>query len=77
MRVGLVVPRFKHSAVDRNRVKRRLKELVRLRMLPSGIAVDVVLRIRPDAYRADFEALTTDIMRAMTQLSGWTPSDTP
>ena len=27
--MGFIVPRYKHSAVDRNRLKRRLRELVR------------------------------------------------
>ena len=33
-RVGFVVPRYKHSAVDRNRLKRRLRELASLELLP-------------------------------------------
>jgi ribonuclease P protein component len=74
MRVGLVVPRFKQSAVDRNRLKRRLRELARLRLLPTDIAADVVLRIRPDAYRASFEALATDVDRALAQLARWRPT---
>ncbi len=71
MRVGLVVPRFKHSAVARNRLKRRLRELARLRLLPSDIAADVVLRIRPDAYAATFESLEGDVARALIQLARW------
>jgi ribonuclease P protein component len=69
-----VVPRFKHSAVDRNRLKRRLRELSRLRLLPSDVAADVVLRIRPDTYGASFEALTADVDRALTQLIRWRAS---
>lgn len=69
-----MVPRFKHSAVDRNRLKRRLRELSRLRLLPSDIAADVVLRIRPDAYDASFEALSADVERALTQLQRWRPT---
>jgi ribonuclease P protein component len=65
------VPRFKHSAVDRNRLKRRLRELSRLRLLPADVAADVVLRIRPDTYGASFEALTADVDRALTQLVRW------
>jgi len=76
MRVGLIVPRFKHSAVARNRVKRRLRELVRLQMLPSGLATDVVLRIRPEAYTAPFDKLSADVERAMILLNQWV-TDTP
>jgi hypothetical protein len=35
-----------------------------------------VLRIRPDAYQASFEALATDIDRALTQLARWRPTVT-
>jgi RNase P protein component len=34
-RVGFVVPKYGHSSVDRNRLKRRLRELVRTQLLPS------------------------------------------
>jgi RNase P protein component len=66
-----VIPKYKHSSVDRNRLKRRLRELSRLRLLPADLAADVVLRIRPDAYDATFEALTSDIDRALSQLQRW------
>jgi ribonuclease P protein component len=67
-RVGIVVPRYSGSAVDRNRLKRRLRELVRTRLLPVAPSVDVVIRARPDAYTASFDALAVDITRATTQL---------
>jgi len=34
-RVGFVVPKYGHSSVERNRLKRRLRELVRTRLLPA------------------------------------------
>jgi ribonuclease P protein component len=70
-RVGLIVPRFRQSAVARNRVKRRLLELSRTRILPSGLAADVVIRIRPEAYQAVFAELAFDIERALTELARW------
>jgi ribonuclease P protein component len=70
-RVGLIVPRFRHTAVARNRLKRRLRELSRTRLLPSGIAVDVVIRIRPEAYRADYAELTAQIEQAVSVLHKW------
>jgi ribonuclease P protein component len=71
MRVGLIVPRFKQSAVKRNRLKRQLRELTRQRLLPADLAVDIVLRIRPEAYSATFEALTTEVDRTLVQLTRW------
>jgi ribonuclease P protein component len=70
-RVGLIVPRFRQSAVARNRVKRRLRELLRTKVLPSGLAADLVIRIRPDAYHALFEELGFDIEQILSQLSRW------
>jgi ribonuclease P protein component len=67
-RVGIVVPRYSGSAVDRNRLKRRLRELVRTRLLATIPLVDVVIRARPEAYAASFSALETDISRAAMQL---------
>jgi ribonuclease P protein component len=71
MRVGLIVPRFKQSAVARNRLKRRLRELTRVRLLPAKLAADIVVRIRPDAYSATFQILATEIDRALVQLMQW------
>lgn len=34
-RVGCVVAKYSHTAVERNRLKRRLRELVRTRLLPA------------------------------------------
>jgi ribonuclease P protein component len=77
-RVGVIVPRHQHSAVDRNRVKRRLRELVRLELLPAlrertaSASVDVSLRARREAYGATREALARDVLAVRLQLA--TPS---
>jgi ribonuclease P protein component len=60
-RIGLIVPRYKHSAVERNRLKRRLRELLRTRLLPALPPLDLVVRALPTAYRADFAALATQL----------------
>lgn len=60
-RFAVVVPRYGHGAVERNRVKRRLRELVRREWLPAarsrGSSVDVVLRAKPTAYGVSYERL--------------------
>ena len=68
-RVGVVVPRYSRSAVDRNRLKRRLRELVRTRLLPNAPPADVVIRARPEAYAASYDALVIDVERARAQLT--------
>jgi ribonuclease P protein component len=55
--VAVVVPRFGETAVSRNRVKRRLRELVRRELLPVLAPQDVVVRATPMAYRVPFETL--------------------
>lgn len=71
LRVGIIVPRYKHSAVARNQLKRRLRELVRVVLLPVGPPVDIVLRARTEAYAASFDALAKDIRRADELLWQW------
>jgi RNase P protein component len=57
--------------VARNRLKRRLRELSRVHLLPADFPADVVLRIRPEAYGASFDELAADIARAFAQLTRW------
>ena len=68
-RVGFIVPRYKHSAVDRNRLKRRLRELVRIEVLPTLRTMDVVFRVVPQAYQRDFETLRKDVQSLVRQLA--------
>ncbi|NUO65388.1 MAG: ribonuclease P protein component [Gemmatimonadaceae bacterium] len=56
-RAGFVVPKHGRSAVERNRLKRRLREIVRTRVLPGAPPVDLVLTTRPSAYKLSFDAL--------------------
>lgn len=67
------MPRYRHSAVARNLLKRRLRELARLRILPTGLPYDVVVRVRPEAYDTDFARLAADVDRAIAQLARWHP----
>ena len=63
-----MVPKYKHSGVERNRLKRRLRELARTRLLPTLPPADVVIRSRPEAYAASFDALARQVDRAGGQL---------
>jgi ribonuclease P protein component len=63
-RIGIIVPRHQQSAVDRNTLKRRLKELARVDLLPfarAAFAADVTIRARREAYTATFEQLHEDV----------------
>jgi ribonuclease P protein component len=67
-RVGVVVPRFGHTAVDRNKLKRRLREIVRIQLLPVLPAVDLLIRSRPGAYGASVAILATELANVRTTL---------
>lgn len=62
-RVGVIVPRFGHTAVARNALKRRLRELARIELLPVMPAVDAVIRALPSAYGVSFDTLRTAVQR--------------
>ena len=64
--------------MDRNRLKRRLRELVRLRLLPvmtGSLTVDVAIRARREAYVASMDALQSDV-DIITERVTPRPSDT-
>jgi len=67
VRVGFTVSRKVGSAVERNRVRRRLKEVVRL---TTGLAAghDYVLIGRRAALALPFEQITKDFNRALQRL---------
>ena len=62
-RVGFTVGRVLGGAVDRNRMKRRLREAVRRHLLP-GVPVDVVINPKKSLLTADFAELLDEVSRA-------------
>ncbi len=64
-RAGFVVSKAVGNAVTRNRVKRRLRHLVReqLDSLPAGAAL--VVRAAPSAGSADYAELRADLARCL------------
>jgi ribonuclease P protein component len=61
-RMGLIVPRFQSSAVARNRLRRRLREIWRREVQQHQPALDLVIRARREAYAAKFAALREDLL---------------
>ena len=61
-RMGLIVPRFQSSAVARNRLRRRLREIWRREVQQDQPAWDLVIRTRREAYAAPFAALRDDVL---------------
>lgn len=69
MRVGLVVPRYGHNAVERNRLKRRLREIVRHDLLNKGFGGDLVIWARPPAYDVSFSQLQLALRRLRDRIA--------
>lgn len=65
LRLAVVVPKHGRRIVERNRLKRRLRESARLELLPRcldrGVELDVLIRARPPAYEAGFQRLRDEI----------------
>ena len=67
-RLGLSVSKKVGTAVKRNGVRRRLKEIFRSSMarLPGGL--DLVISARPAAAEASFEELNEEFLRSLRKL---------
>jgi ribonuclease P protein component len=71
-RLGLIVPKHGRRVVDRNLLKRRLREIGRRQILPeldgAGKITDVLIRARGSAYGVDFDSLARDVREAVEGL---------
>jgi len=75
-RIGVTVSRNVKGSVNRNRARRRLREVARKRLLGPdsplhgvGIRYDVVLIARPAALELSFADLENDVEQAALRLS--------
>lgn len=64
LRVGFTVGRTLGGAVQRNRMKRRLREAVRLTRGATGPDVDVVINPKKSILTVDFEVVMNEVRRA-------------
>jgi ribonuclease P protein component len=69
MRVGFTVGRVLGGAVERNRMKRRLREGVRLHLPQALPPFDVVVNPKKSALRVEFSELCNEIRRAFAVIS--------
>ena len=70
-RVGLTVGRVLGGAVERNRMKRRLREAVRLRRsaLEGAGAVDVVINPKKSVLKLEFAVVLEEVGRALDAIA--------
>ncbi len=64
LRIGFTVGRALGGAVQRNRMKRRLREAVRVSRPVPGVAADVVINPKKSLLAADFADVLNEVRRA-------------
>jgi ribonuclease P protein component len=65
LRVGLTVGKVLGDAVERNRIKRRMREAVRVSWLPETAAIDVVFNPRKSVLQLPFGDLCVEVERGL------------
>lgn len=79
LRVGFTVGRVLGGAVQRNRMKRRLREAVRLSRPVPRVAADVVINPKKSLLSVDFSTVLSEVSRAFAvieqKLSQKMPAD--
>jgi len=68
-RVGFTVGRALGGAVERNRIKRRLREAVRLRRSNLKDAVDIVINPKKSVLAVDFATVQEEVGRAFEAIA--------
>ena len=63
-RIGFTVGKALGGAVQRNRIKRRLREAVRLNAFSLNVAADIVINPKRSAFAADFSELEAEVAKA-------------
>jgi ribonuclease P protein component len=67
-RTGIITSRKVGNAVQRNLVRRRVREIIRAAGLPAGLWIVTVAR--PSAVRAAFDDLRQDWLRTVRRAGG-------
>ena len=68
MRVGFTVSRALGGAVERNRMRRRLREAVRLSNLKPAFDADVVINPKKAVLTAEFDTLRNEVQQAFVAI---------
>jgi len=68
-RTGIIVPLYQSNAVARNRLRRRLREILRREVLQHLPPIDLVIRAKRSAYAASFADLRAELTGVMETLT--------
>jgi ribonuclease P protein component len=70
-RIGLIIPLHSHRIVDRNKLKRRAREVARRSLLPSIERVsDIIVKARREAYLADYKTVKRELIELSRRARG-------
>ena len=70
-RIGFTTPRALGKAVVRNRIRRRVREAVRLHLEQLSPQWSIVFNPRRKAMEAPFPELEREVQRLFQRCSGW------
>jgi ribonuclease P protein component len=68
LRVAFVVPRFQFTAVARNQLRRRLREILRREGIATLPSVDLVVRTKRVAYSAPMQSLRAELLDSVRRI---------
>lgn len=61
-RLGIIVPLYSHKVVERNRLKRIVREVMRRFVMPEMIEpYDIVVKAKRNAYEADYKSIQLEL----------------
>jgi ribonuclease P protein component len=69
----VIVGKYGHTVVERNRLRRRIRELARIRLIPFCNSLDLIVRALPGAYGAEFGQLGDEVDSVKRELLTITP----
>ena len=67
-RVAVIVGKHGHTVVERNKLRRRLREIIRTNLIPGIARMDIVVRSFPAAYEATFTELQSEVQKFAIEL---------
>lgn len=76
-RIGLTVGKAMGKAVDRNRIKRRMREAVRRNLSALDVPVDVILHPRRSVMEMEFAALEREVGAVFQAICKGTSAPSP
>jgi ribonuclease P protein component len=71
----VIVPKHRRSSTARNLLRRRLREITRVELLPRLGSVDLLIRAQAEAYTATFAELRTELLNVCKRLSAQREGD--